>query len=380
MPVEGQPISHGIIIVNDSGEIIDIQAQSKNQRSADVEYYEGIITPGFVNTHNHLEYSYVKGLIKPYQGLPGFIKSIVQIKQNVRADLNAIIQADREMYDLGTAAVGDQTNTLITKGVKKHSKIYYHSFIELYEAISEINSPETDFRHGKAYLAAFDNQGSVSPHAPYSVDPELLKLIAQEAFVRRLPISIHNQETESELDMFMYGRGALYDIFHKTLHPQTWIPTGSSSLEWFLPFFRDSHNLLLVHNTYTRPKDIIFAQSMHSRLYWTMCPGSNLYIENRLPHIPWFQKMNCQICLGTDSYASNTSLSILREMQILQEHFEVDFNELLQWATINGARALNIDHIFGSIKPGKNPGLVLLEGMNPDKPIITDKVKIKRLA
>ncbi len=379
LPVEGEPIRRGIILVNGRGEIIDIQEESKNQRSPDVEYYEGVIVPGFINTHNHLEYSYVKDLIEPGQGLPGFIRSIVQIKQNIPADIEAIKKADQQMYELGTAAVGDQTNTLITREVKNKSKIFYHSFIEVYEAISEIYSPETDFQHARAYLAVFDYQGSIVPHAPYSVDPELMRLIANEAFVKKTPVSIHNQETESELDMFMYGKGELFDMFRNTLRPQTWIPTGTSSLEWFLPFFRDSHNLILVHNTYTKPEDIMFAENMHSRLYWAMCPGSNLYIENRLPHIPWFQKMGCRICLGTDSYASNTSLSILREMQILQENFEIKFEDLLKWATINGARALEIDHIFGSLTPGKRPGVVLLQGIDPEKLIITDSVEIKRL-
>ncbi len=380
LPVEGEPIRNGVIVINGKSEIIDIQRESKNIKSSDVQYYEGVIVPGFVNTHNHLEYSYVKGLIEPGQGLPGFIRSIVKIKQNIPADKAAIERADKEMYELGTVAVGDQTNTLITKEIKSRSKIYYHSFIEVYEAIGEINSAETDFQHAKTYLASYDYQGSITPHAPYSVGPELLKLIAEEAFIKRTPVSIHNQETESELDMFMYGKGELFEFFRNMLKPQSWIPSGTSSLEWYLPFFRGSHNLLLIHNTYTQPKDIMFAMNMHTRLFWSMCPGSNLYIENRLPHIPWFQKMGCTICLGTDSYASNTSLSILREMQILQENFEIEFKELLQWATINGARALDIDHIFGSIKPGKRPGLVLLRGMDLDQLIITPETDIIRLA
>jgi len=379
LPVEGKPIKNGIIIIDDSGEIVDIQQAKKNNYARAVEYYEGMIIPGFINTHNHLEYSYVKGLIEPAQGLPKFIRSIIKIKQNLPADTELICKADQEMYELGTVAVGDQTNTLITKDIKQNSKIFYYSFIEVYTAISEIYSPKTDFEHAKAYLAMFNYQGAIAPHAPYSVDPELLKLIAHEAFVKKTPVSIHNQETESELDMFMYGKGELFDLLENILRSQTWIPTGTSSLEWFLPFFRDSHNLILVHNTYSKPNDILFAQNMHSKVFWSMCPGSNLYIEKRLPHIPWFQKMKCNICLGTDSYASNNKLSILNEMKILQEHFEINFEELLTWATINGAKALNVDHIFGSIKPGKRPGLVLIQNIDLDKKIITDQTQVIRL-
>ncbi len=379
LPVEGSPIKNGIIIVDENGEIIDIQQEKKHQKSPEVTYYSGIIVPGFINTHNHLEYAYAKDLIDQGQKLPGFIKSIVQIKQEVPADYQMIEQADRDMYEWGTVAVGDQTNTLITKDVKAKSKIYYHSFIELYQAIGEINDSLTDFRHGQVYLTAFNNQGSIVPHAPYSVGPDLLKIIAYEAFMRRWPVSIHNQETESEADMFRYGKGDLYELFRSRKTPQPWIPTGTSSLQWYLPFFRDSHNLLLIHNTYTSKEDIYFAENTHKRLFWVMCPNSNLYIEKRLPDIPVFVENNCTICLGTDSYASNTSLNILEEMRTLQENFEIPFEKLLEWATINGARALNLDHIFGSITPGKRPGLVLLQNIDPDKKSLSPQVKIKRI-
>ncbi len=377
-PVDRPPIKNGIIITDDQGNILDLLEGKPNVREKGVEYYEGVIVPGFINAHSHLEYAYTKGLIEPGNGLMEFIRSIVSIKQSVPVDYELIVQADEEMYRNGIVAVGDHTNTLITKDIKKTSPIYYHSFIELYKAISEINSPIADFYHGFAYLEALDNQGSVTPHAPYSVQPELMKLLANYAFQKRAVISIHNQETEGEREMFLYGTGEFAEFFADRGLKQNWIPTGTNSIQWFLPFFRGNHNILLIHNIYTEEKDIDFALNTHDNLFWVMCPGSNLYIENRLPNIPVFTEKNCKIALGTDSLASNTQLSIVNEMRILQEHFDIPFEQVIRWATLNGAEALQVEHIYGSLTSGKQPGLVLLE-VEPDKLKLSEETKIRRL-
>ncbi len=378
-PVTGRPVKNGIIVTDDAGHILDIYENRKNFGTTGLERYEGIIVPGFINVHSHLEYAYIKDLIEPGQSLEGFIRSIIKIKQTVPVDYDKIVQADEIMAQNGIVAVGDHTNTLITKDIKLTSQIYYHSFIELYKAISEINSPKADFEHGLAYLKALENQGSITPHAPYSVSPELMRMIANYAFLKKTIISIHNQETEAEREMFLYGTGKFAELFVDQKFSHNWIPTGTSSIEWFLPFFHSSHNLLLIHNVYTTRYDLEFAENTNQRLFWVMCPGSNLYIENRLPDIPMFRDSGVNIALGTDSYASNTKLSILYEMQILQENFEIPFDQLLQWATINGAKALELDHIFGSLESGKRPGLVLLQNIDADKLEINENTTIKKL-
>src|SRR4029078_1276708 len=84
-------------------------------------------------------------------------------------------------------------------------------------------------------------------------------------------------------------------------------------------------------------------------IFWCLCPNANLYIENALPPIELFRQNNCNIVLGTDSYSSNTSLNILDELKTLQKNFpSIAFEEMLPWATSNGAKALGIASKFGS--------------------------------
>ena len=100
-------------------------------------------------------------------------------------------------------------------------------------------------------------------------------------------------------------------------------------------------------------------------MYWCLCPNSNIYIENKIPPLKLLIEEGCEIIIGTDSLASNTNLSILEELKTLQYNFpEIPLEDLLRWATINGARALREDERFGRIEPGKKPGLLFIENVD----------------
>jgi cytosine/adenosine deaminase-related metal-dependent hydrolase len=105
-----------------------------------------------------------------------------------------------------------------------------------------------------------------------------------------------------------------------------------------------------------------------------------LYIENRLPDVPLFRKRHMNICLGTDSLASNHKLSVLNEMITVQQYSpEIRLEELILWATFNGARALQIENRFGSFETGKNPGVNLITGADLRNLKLTSKCKVKKL-
>jgi cytosine/adenosine deaminase-related metal-dependent hydrolase len=120
-------------------------------------------------------------------------------------------------------------------------------------------------------------------------------------------------------------------------------------------------NLILVHNTFA---ENIIVRNIRKRgnTYWCLCPGSNMYIENRMPPVDMLMSEGCAIVVGTDSLASNNDLSILEELKLIHHFFPaVSLEVLVRWATINGAKALGEDSNYGEIVPGKKPGLLLLE-------------------
>ncbi|MGZ3873630.1 MAG: amidohydrolase family protein, partial [Mucilaginibacter sp.] len=178
-PVCADPIKNGIVTVDDFGKITAVIDPSllPGTFNEPVEQVSGIICPGFVNTHCHLELSHMSKKIGQHTGLVNFIKEVQKSRGAEISQVNdAILQADSEMHTNGIVAVGDISNTNITIPVKENSKLYYHSFIETFGFLPE--KAEEVFNNALALLNEFKPLScSVTPHAPYSVSKELFKLV-----------------------------------------------------------------------------------------------------------------------------------------------------------------------------------------------------------
>ena len=361
-PVFGKPIRKGVLCLSADGKILNIlsRQEAEKQGITDIDYYQGALIPGLVNTHCHLELSHLWKKIKPHTGLPDFIKQFLALrKQDESETEEAMEQADLEMYHNGIVAVGDIANEIISKRVKTQSKLYYHTFIEIY---GFNRSSEPIIAEGQQLKKNFEPlKASIVPHAPYSVSSELFAAIAR-TFTRDDVQTIHNQETLSENELFETGQGELANVFAEMGIAQSDAYAGRrNAIRYHLPLLNTDINTLLVHNTFSCKADVEFAAANHLKLFWCLCPKANQYIENTLPDIHSLKDGGAVFTLGTDSLASNAELNILAEMKILQEEKGIHFEELLQWATINGAQFLNIDNQYGSFTIGKKPGVVLID-------------------
>ena len=373
-PVSSPPLRNGAISVDESGEIINIfTAEQMSEINVTPQKYTGAIVPGFINTHCHLELSHMVGQIPEKTGLVNFVQSVIKSRSAEAEQIELSMQnADQQMFDNGIVAVGDISNQITSKGVKQQSKIYYYTFIEALsfnpERASAVMNDVTDIKNHFSPLPA-----SVVPHAPYSVSPELFRLINEAAEKDNAFLSIHNQETTDENLFFENKSGGFLDLYKFLgLNISFFEPSGKTSLQTWLPYIT-KQKTLLVHNTVSNQDDITFAKRNHQNLYWCLCPQANLYIENSLPDVDLFIRENLKITIGTDSLASNHELNILAEMKTLQEHKKVDFEKLLQWATINGAEYLGLDIQLGTMEPGKKPGLNLIQ-LSEDFTIESDQV------
>jgi len=142
---------------------------------------------------------------------------------------------------------------------------------------------------------------------------------------------------------------------------------------------------LFVHNTLTTYKDIAAAKSWGKNVYWATCPNANLYIENRLPNYKYFLDAKANLTIGTDSLTSNWQLSVWEEMKTISRYQSyIDFSTMLQWATINGAKALGMEENLGSIEVGKTPGINLVDLDTKEKDglsfMLNPSSTIKRIA
>lgn len=363
MPVTGKPIKDGVVEVANDGTIRGIYPpNSEAVARKSIRNHAGIITPGFVNTHCHLELSHLKGAIPQHTGLIPFLQQVMAQRSTNEADImQAMRAADKELYDNGVVAVGDHANTGISASVKKDSKLHYHTFVEVLGFEPEMAGSK--FAEALAVAGQFDKAtSSITAHAPYSVSKDLFKLIDEEAQRRRVSLSIHNQESEAENRLFRYKEGPFLD-FYRALGKDIadFKAQARNSLHTVVPYLSADTPVLLVHNTFTAAKDIFFVERQGRNVTWCFCPKANLYIEGTLPKIQHFVQYGHAITLGTDSLASNDRLSILAELKTIHHHFpELSLIETISWATINGARFLGIADAYGSLERGKTPGLNLL--------------------
>ena len=365
-PVSTVPLKNGVIALDPDGTIAEIltaeEAESKNIKN--ITHYHGSLVPGLINTHCHLELSHLKGKIPLHTGLPGFVQQVMQQRAVLADEIEAEMRkADAEMYANGIVAVGDISNQTSSKGVKLQSKMYYHTFVETMgfnpEKATEIIKKAEDTKNAFAPLKA-----TIVPHAPYSVSTPLFGEIFRTSGAEGESVSIHNQETADENAFFETRSGHFLKLYEFLgLDISFFKAKGKSSLQTYLPLLSSAAKTLLVHNTFTSKEDIEFAKLTHPHLYWCLCPNANLYIENRLPDVGLLTNSELTITLGTDSLGSNHQLSILAEMFTLQEQAAIPFDELLLWATLNGASFLGISPQFGSFEKGKKPGVNLIEGM-----------------
>ncbi|MDI9337290.1 MAG: amidohydrolase family protein [Alphaproteobacteria bacterium] len=350
-----------VIIVSKNGRIIDIVHQK--DAGDDVLFEDGILTPGFINCHCHVELSYLYGKIPEHTGLPQFLSHISRLRSETEnfEIQEKIKQADTTMYQNGIVAVGDICNQADSISIKATSNIHYYSFIETFDIRPQTST--INFKKALNVLQAFQTyhlKSSLVPHAPYSVSPQLFQLLLP--YFKNNLVSIHNQETNSENEFTFNHSGALHQFFN-SLHIEMnhLLKTGTSSLKSVLSFLNNSKTLILVHNTFTSLDDIKYAQNFHKNIFWCFNVNANLYIENTVPNLNQFIDQHVQIVLGTDSLASNHQLSIFEEIKTIQKYFpDTSLAQLLKFATINGAKALQMEDKLGSIEVGKTPGLNLL--------------------
>lgn len=369
-----------VLITDTEGKIIE--TVSAREAGDDVQYFDGLLTPGFINAHCHLELSHMKGHIPEQTGLVDFVCKVISERHFTEEEIfTAIEKADTEMYENGIVAVGDICNNTLTIPQKLKSRIHYCNFIEASgfpPAVADIRF-QRSLAFYNEYKKYFPNNFIV-PHAPYSVSPEMFALI--DKFPDNKVVTIHNQECEAENELFEKGTGDFLRLYEKLdIDISFFKPSGKTSLQTYLPWLKNYQSLILVHNVHTSMEDAAFAQNLslttdQRSLYYCLCPNANLYITNTLPGTelltvpPPGLAAAGGVVLGTDSLASNHQLSIIEEIRTLQNKFpSLELKTLLQWATINGAKALQLENKLGSFEAGKTPGVIL----------ITDNEKIHRI-
>ncbi|MEZ4776970.1 MAG: amidohydrolase family protein [Bacteroidia bacterium] len=338
---------------------------------------KGILLPGFVNAHCHLELSALKGHIPRQTGMTAFIGQVISKRNDFTEEtqIQAVEDALRFLWQSGTIAVGDICNTGISILPKKASPLFTYSFIELL-GLGDTRAPEI-LNNGLALSEKFAGLAhSLSPHAPYSMSRALIRAIYGQ---NPQLMSIHLLESKEERQLFAENGGPFREFYQKMGIPFAGFE-AKDPIAHVLSEVKKSQPMLLVHNTQMTEQELIAIAQNYPQAWFCLCPGSNLYIHNSFPDLDMFRDNTDRICLGTDSYASNASIDVFEEVKLIQEKCpEISLHEVLRWATTHGAAALGKSGVLGAFIPGTCPGVNLIEGIAETQAELLPGAVVKKL-
>lgn len=380
LPVSGEPIRNGVVTFDENGRVTAVSDENGFDPNVpgDVEAYDGVLVPGFVNTHSHLELAYMKGALPPGTGLAGFVKRIMESKFTYPEEVQrqAIADADRHLWESGVQAVGDISNTPVSFDTKKNSPIKYVTYAEIFDFMANM-STEAAMKQGEDLVEqahAMDMEAYVTLHATYSVSDKLFK--SWQHMKNTGCLSIHYRESRADDELFDKS-GLFWDYFKEKGYSVDFLADGSSTNR-IMNHIPSNRRVLLVHNSNVIAEDVERLTAKFDRLSWALCPMSNMYIEGKLPPVELLMRYNLNLTIGTDSLSSNTDLSMVAEMRALAKAFNLPLPVVVKWATLNGAKALELDKEIGSFEIDKNPGAVVIENLDADL-CFTEKTTSKRI-
>ncbi len=362
-----------VVTVSDQGVVTDVSTPPHLDREAGVEFFSGILMPAFRNAHCHLELSHLRDAIPTGAGLTGFARGMRTVRseelrvksEEFEKDAAADLW-DARMWSEGVSVVSDICNGPETFELKRRSRIKYHNFCELFGLGA--NPAKAFTLRDEARAAGLE--ASVTPHSLYSLNCENFAAsirpdysIPRSPTLHSSPITLHFLESEDEVELYK-RKGPLWDWYVEQGLKPDFLDYGSPS-ERLVAQIPPDREIMLVHNCCVAQRDIdIVMGHFTAPVTWVVCPSSNLHIGGLTPPVDLLRKNKLKIAVGTDSLASNDTLSVVRELSLIKN---VPLAELLSLAAAD------------TVTPGHSPGLVLLTGVDLEKKSLTAAAVSQRI-
>lgn len=372
---EGPLVDRGAIVVDASGAVV--AAGTREQVAAahpglSEERHAGVLMPGLVNAHTHLELSALRGRTSPGRGFVAWVDGMLAARTEIDEgeESEGVARGVAELLAAGTVAVGEVTNTLAAVAALRRAKLggyVFHEVFGLHEGptLARIETLAAEAA-SLGFAEAEALRWSPSPHTLHTTHPHAVTAMVARARSRGARFSVHLAEHAAERAALEHGTGPMVAWLEaRTKTPREafrWHEAGPVAVAEALGLL--APDALLVHLTDAQPHEL--ERVAQSGAHVVLCPRSNLFIETRLPPLAAMRRAGLAPALGTDSLASCPTLDVLAEAKALHERFpEVPAGELLAMATINGARALDLEASIGSFSEGKRPGVLLVAGAVP---------------
>jgi cytosine/adenosine deaminase-related metal-dependent hydrolase len=351
-PVDRPPLPRGTITVQ--GERI-VAVESAGIRTADIDFGNAAILPGFVNAHTHLDLSDALGKCPPSPDFTGWLRMVIdhRRRQTPLDVAKAIDIGLAQCRQYGTTLVGDiSAGGASWKPLTKSPlrSVVFYELLGLSEQRSKVALEEAlAWRNGLGWRR--DAIVGLSPHAPFSVHRQLLARSIRLAHEKNLPLAIHLAESQAELELLEHHTGPFVPLLKEL---GVWNEDGLATLREIQAQIKDKKLVSLVHANYVQ-------MSVPPGAAIIYCPRTHAAFGHSSHPFRDYLSQGATVALGTDSLASNPDLDVLAEARFVhRRHPEVPGKTLLQMTTLNGARALGWDFKSGSLTPGKSADFVVL--------------------
>jgi cytosine/adenosine deaminase-related metal-dependent hydrolase len=348
---DGEPVPQGLVVVR--GDALDYVGRPDG-RNVDAAFPHAAITPGFVNAHTHLELGGLAGKLGPPESFPDWLRQVVAFRRSQSAEqlLDAVATGIRQSLQAGVTLIGDIATAGLSLPLLSRSPLAALVFCELIGMMP--HRARQSMRAAQQWLAAVRAsprcRPGLSPHAPYTVRAALLKRVGQLAHRRNLPVAIHWAESNEEIEFLSGKPGAMRDFLREMgAWDETREPEELGSID-VLRSVLGGVRTLLVHANYLDPSELVPNRS------WSVafCPRTHAYFGHADHPFPRMLQAGINVCVGTDSLASNPDLSVLEELRFLHRCGVLrDGAALLRMGTSAGARALGFEDCAGILSPGR---------------------------
>ena len=380
LPIDGPPIEGGSVTVAD-GRVVAVGAASTDPLAGSTVHDLGdmVLMPGLVNAHTHLEFSSLTApLGEPGMPLPEWLPLAIADRKRTGRDAGQAIAAGfRESLRCGVTTLGEiataesdayqtailQPTTLLFHEVIGFSAARADSVqaatearLEEFAGSSQCTQQPSEFRNPKSEIKT-----GLSPHAPYTVHPELLRRLVDLSVEQNLPVAMHLAESPEELDFLALGQGPLRQLLEdRSMWDPEAFPRGTRPIDYLRQLARASR-ALAVHGNYLDDEEIAFLAERKSTMAVVYCPRTHGYFGHEPYPLEKMLDLGVRVALGTDSRASTPDLSLLAEArEVARRHPSISPEHILRMATLEGAAALGLEEAAGSITPGKWANLTVI--------------------
>lgn len=384
---DASPVAGGALLVHD-GIITETGTlgELRSKHSAPVVDYPGsALIPGFVNAHSHLELTHFpswrlrSAVDYNPRRFTDWIIQLIKITRSLTPEEYppSILEGVRMCLESGTTAIGEVVTNPATAGVYYGSPLAGRLYFEL------LGQDPGHFKGKLAAASAAAHQDEVhslltglAPHSPYTIAPELMASIRDASASPPLPLSIHVSESRSEAEFLFDGSGELSSSFYPFVGWERFLgrPARCSSTELLDRYGLLTTTSLAVHCVHVSVADARIIKSRGAHI--ALCPRSNDLLDVGRAPVSLFKKLGIPLSLGTDSLASNNSLSLWDELRFALETFPDDLSEpeLFRMVTAGGAAALGISSTCGSLEPGKRADFQVIGNCGGDEGVVMERV------